>query len=335
MTVRLRGAPLASHRGAAAQQSWRAEQPLSGGSATSSSGKQIGSLEASFASPSGGSGSPSQRQLSPARRALLQERLTTGRTIPTARSPNGEQRFRPLSVVPQVPRLKANPMSGVLEEETSLDIKPRDIRWADAARDRAVLEHEEAKLELELIAQMNESFPLVLPIREPPPRFDPQDQEGRQSRGSSPTAGLMCDASPGGRVAFADDATQSPRTATAVEELRAHLVSRGQSVAEIDALFKALSGSANGNVSAADLQDGLRRARANEAAFAPLLAIADELNGILPSSPKKLAANADAAGTRAVAPKAKRSPGSPTKGSPSHRRADSVPTQDDAQVTAR
>ena len=100
----------------------------------------------------------------------------------------------------------------------------------------------------------------------------------------------------------------------ATEELFAHLLSRGRTEGEIEALFEALAATQkNGVFSAAALQEGLRRARDNESEFAPLLAIAEELNVPLsPPSRKKEPRSPTSSPTKKVGFQTKRNVGEST-----------------------
>lgn len=260
MPVRLRGAPL--------------QVDVPGGGSTSpipsSPGKQVGSMEAAA------SGSVSRRShlsqpLSPSRRALLQE-MYSSRSVRVLTPP--PDAFRPLSVVHQVPRNKGKTTAlNAYAEQHMRTITARGISWLDdETRIKMLQEHEEATLELKIIALADASSPLEVPAR-PPISTDPQSGgfEG------TPSPGSASGSAPGIPV-------PSPRTMDATEELFAHLLSRGRTEGEIEALFEALAATQkNGVFSAAALQEGLRRARDNESEFAPLLAIAEELN--VPLSP--------------------------------------------------
>ena len=262
MPVRLRGAPL--------------QVDVPGGSTSpipSSPGKQVGSMEAAA------SGSVSRRShlsqpLSPSRRALLQEMYSSRSVRVLAPPPDA---FRPLSVVHQVPRNKGK--TSALNAQHMRTITARGISWLDdETRIKMLQEHEEATFELKIIALADASSPLKVPARLP---ISTDTQSGGGFEGTS---------SPGSASGPAPVIpAPSPRTMDATEELLAHLLSRGRAEGEIEALFEALAATQKDGVfSAAALQEGLRRARDNEPDFAPLLAIAEELNvPVSPPSRKK------------------------------------------------
>jgi hypothetical protein len=223
------------------------------------------------------SGSLSRRShlsqpLSPSRRALLQE-MYSSRSVRILAPPDA---FRPLSVVHQVPRNKGK--TSALNAQHMRTITARGISWLDdETRIKMLQEHEEATFELKIIALADASSPLKVPARLPI-STDTQSGgfEGTSSPGSASGPAPVIPA-------------PSPRTMDATEELLAHLLSRGRAEGEIEALFEALAATQKDGVfSAAALQEGLRRARDNEPDFAPLLAIAEELNvPVSPPSRKK------------------------------------------------
>mmetsp|Transcript_15551 Transcript_15551/g.40191 ORF Transcript_15551/g.40191 Transcript_15551/m.40191 type:complete len:347 (+) Transcript_15551:79-1119(+) len=322
MTVRLRGAP----RPVSTTASGRADAPSIERSSSpasppadgaSDSSKQIGSPEVMSASTSA---RLQQRQLSPSRRALLSE-MATWRNGSTGRQSLSPNKYRPLSVVHQVPHSKGSPIVNG-SSPSARSISSIGIRWADGARDKGLREQLVAERELEIIEEANASSPLKLPSYYGYTSSSSDAPNGDALFSVTKIDNRLLSKLPGGktidhvrmseaevpelpasgeeqaeqpnlpervtRVAFANECqieeaarplAPSARTRTAVAELRAHLLSRGSTDVEITALFAALNQAGSSAISAVDLQEGLRRARANEPAFAPLRVIAAELFG--------------------------------------------------------